>query len=193
MIRERIKSETAQAHRDTESVSYGKEIMSGELSLSQYKELVLKNYIANEIWERTWEKLPFEVPANVDLKTRSKRALLKKDLELLGLKEPALPDHIRFDVSSFPAFLGTMYVFEGSMLGAAIIHKQLEKNEYLQDLDGFHFYSGYGRETGTMWKSFLAVLTIITNPKEEDAAVDAANKAFEAVHQAFVTDVKAVL
>jgi hypothetical protein len=40
MIRERIKNETAQNHKDVEAVGFSGQIMSGRLTLDEYKKLI---------------------------------------------------------------------------------------------------------------------------------------------------------
>ncbi|MBR9917913.1 biliverdin-producing heme oxygenase [bacterium] len=184
MIRERIKSETKEAHDAVESVSYSKEIMSGKLNEAQYKELIRVNYSLNKAFEQEWDKLNFEVPSTLMLDHRSKIELLEKDMELLGV-DPMELEHVNFKTSTFPEFMGSLYVFEGSTLGGSVIKKQLEKNVELAHIKDFHFYKGYGDKTGMMWKLFLDELNKIEEKDQVDEAILAATTAFDQIHSAF--------
>jgi len=184
MIRERIKTETSQNHHDVEAAGYSGQIMSGRLTVEEYKVLITVNLVLNKAFEKQWSTLPFELPKKLQLEQRRKTAALEKDAALLGLAVTG-SNEIQFPVESYEAFMGTLYVFEGSTLGGAIIYKQLKQNPNLSALDEFHFYSCYGDQLGMMWKLFLDHLTQIEDTSQVDKAIASAKTTFDIIKDAF--------
>lgn len=184
MIRERIKTETSQNHHDVEAAGYSGQIMSGRLTVEEYKVLITVNLVLNKAFEKQWSTLPFELPKTLQLEQRRKTAALEKDAALLGLAVTG-SNEIQFPVESYEAFMGTLYVFEGSTLGGAIIYKQLKQNPNLSALDEFHFYSCYGDQLGMMWKVFLDHLTQIEDTSQVDKAIASAKTTFDITKDAF--------
>ena len=184
MIRERIKTETSQNHHDVEAAGYSGQIMSGRLTVEEYKVLITVNLVLNKAFEKQWSTLPFELPKTLQLEQRRKTAALEKDAALLGLAVTG-SNEIQFPVESYEAFMGTLYVFEGSTLGGAIIYKQLKQNPNLSALDEFHFYSCYGNQSGMMWKVFLDHLTQIEDTSQVDKAIASAKTTFDITKDAF--------
>lgn len=177
MIRERIKNETASLHKALEEQSYGNRIMSGMLTEAEYKHILRMNYETNAAFENTWAELGFELPDSLMLGQRRKTPSILQDMEALGMETPTLPA-LNFPSSSYAEFIGALYVFEGSTLGGAVILKQLKKNSNLEHISSYHFYDVYGERIGMLWKIFLDHLTQITNEKEVQACIDAANNTF---------------
>lgn len=182
MIREQIKSQTAQAHMEVEQFSYVNEIMNGSLSKDQYANILKMNYIINACFEAQWDSVTFEIPQSLLLQERRKTALLEQDIMEMDIDLPALPD-LKFPIHSYPSFLGTLYVFEGSTLGGAVIHRQLKAIPELSALSSFSFYSAYGEKLGMMWKLFLDHLSLITDPQEIEDAISAAQLTFERIKE----------
>lgn len=185
MIRERIKTETTQNHKDVETAGYSRQIMSGRLTLAEYKKLIITNLVLNKAFEQQWKSLNFDLPTELILEQRRKTASLQKDAKALGVSVPAISS-ISFPADTYEAFMGSLYVFEGSTLGGAIIHKQLKQNPNLSELDSFHFYSCYGDRLGMMWKIFLDHLSQIEDIAEVDAAIEAAKTTFDITKDAFI-------
>ncbi len=185
MIRERIKNETAQNHKDVEAVGFSGQIMSGRLTLDEYKKLILTNLMLNKGFEAQWSELDFEIPKDIMLEQRRKTATLEKDAKALGVSIPDT-DNLLFPADTYEAFIGSLYVFEGSTLGGAIIYKQLKQNANLSTLDDFHFYSCYGERLGMMWKIFLDHLNEIEDTLKVDKAIEAAKTTFEITKNTFV-------
>jgi heme oxygenase len=185
MIRERIKNETAQNHKDVEAVGFSGQIMSGRLTLDEYKKLILTNLMLNKGFEAQWSELDFEIPKDIMLEQRRKTATLEKDAKALGVSIPDT-DNPLFPADTYEAFIGSLYVFEGSTLGGAIIYKQLKQNANLSTLDDFHFYSCYGERLGMMWKIFLDHLNEIEDTLKVDKAIEAAKTTFDITKNTFV-------
>ncbi|HEX4453243.1 MAG TPA: biliverdin-producing heme oxygenase [Kofleriaceae bacterium] len=90
--------------------------------------------------------------AGFDAAARCKSALIRADLAQLH----AVPNESRCvipDVRGIARGLGAAYVIEGSTLGGAFVRSRLR----LRDVPTA-FLAGYGKETGPMWKRFVAVL-----------------------------------
>lgn len=183
MIRERIKAETLAAHKHLEQISHSSKIMDGSLDLKSYQNLILSNYISNLSFENTWNSLPFNVPESLILAQRTKKTMLEKDIELLNIEKPEVPQLFHFD--DYSSFMGALYVFEGSTLGGSVICKKLKENPHLRHLD-FHFYASYGERLGIMWKLFLDHLIQIDDPQEVNTCIASANKTFNIVEQVTV-------
>ncbi|MFT4521214.1 MAG: heme oxygenase [Bacteroidia bacterium] len=190
-VRDRLKTETATQHAHTESFSYGKEIMSRTLNTSQYQELLIANYLYIKAWEDQWASLSFDVPESMNLQARRKSTWLVNDLKALGLDVSKLPVFTIASVSSYAAFLGRMYVIEGSTMGGAVISKQLALNEHLTGYN-FQFYGAYGPELLPMWRSFLAHLDAIATEDDSDETIAAAKESFSRFSEAFAAAKSAV-
>ena len=184
MIRERIKEETTAQHMAVEDVSLSNHIMDGSLNKEQYASIIVANYIINAAFERSWSQLGFDIPETLMLGRREKTAILKQDIDSLGLDIPELPQ-LDFPVANYPQFMGTLYVFEGSTLGGRVILKQLKTNKNLAGIEAFNFYNGYGDMTGMMWKTFLDELQKIENASEINEAIEAAQKTFAITKSVF--------
>jgi heme oxygenase len=82
----------------------------------------------------------------VDWPERSRTAALRQDLGALGLAEPT-PPQVRID--SRPQIFGTLYVLEGSRLGASVLVAKAA------DLPAAFLHHGEGRR---LWPTFLTLL-----------------------------------
>jgi len=170
MILQKLKIETLEAHRATERLFYGKEIMSGALSKAQYSEMLQKNhYIFRQLEPLLQNSFTRFFDKEVEFIPQLGRAqLMVKDLEILhSLKqnyEVNLPE-----VEKKTQFIGALYVVEGSMLGGMMIGRKLAENENLPDAENLHFYNPNNKNTGKRWKSFRDFVARV-ELKEEDFA-----------------------
>lgn len=192
MILERLKTETRPHHDRIEKVGFSDKIMSGQLTLDEYKILIINNYRIHKLVEGVLETKP-EVTSleGLDFESRRKTALLEKDLLLLGLN-PAdyTTDDIHLDVNDFYGSMGVYYVLEGSTLGGSVISRQLAKNTNLTDagIAEFNFYGCYGDMVGPRWKAFQQVLLNVgTDTDKEDKMVAGAAATFDAMTEMFVS------
>lgn len=188
MITDRLKTETRPQHDAMERVGFSDKIMSGRLSLDDYKLLIRNNYIMNQIMERGVEAVDgFTSIPGLNYEGRKKGNLLEKDLEVLGLNKAEIDAHnYAFQFDSLQEALGAFYVMEGSTLGGSVISRQLAKTESLKDVSEFNFYGCYGDMVGPNWKMFQGVLIEQANsPEAEDKMVAGAAKAFDYFRQIF--------
>lgn len=77
---------------------------------------------------------------------------------------------------------GSLYVMEGSTLGGRFIAPHVASALQLQAGHGNAYFDGYGARTGSMWNAFRATASERVAANEYDAAVDAAIKTFNALH-----------
>lgn len=162
-----LKVQTKALHDATEAVAFSKEMQSGVLTLEMYKKLTQSNLYIHQSLEKAFEKALNQLTAP-DLQNfvDKKSDWLEKDRVMLAIPEQKMPINSS-DTPSFasPAeLIGGLYVVEGSMLGGRFIVKLLQQNPVLKKLPMFHFYNGYGANTGHRWKSFqqLAKATLLT-------------------------------
>lgn len=187
MITERLKSETAQLHKETEEVSFGAKIMSGTLIPADYATLIEKNYILHAIVEGALKGYSeLNTVEGLDINDRYKTDSLIADMKLLGKDLPALP-HVTFKINSLEEALGMMYVVEGATLGGAYILKALLRTPAMKDITTYNYYGVYGDTIGPKWKAFQQVLlTKVTTKEQEDKAIEAASKTFVLFKDVFV-------
>lgn len=118
-----------------------------------------------------------------DVAARRKADLIARDLLALGVRPGELPALPRCaDLPALPDAahaLGCLYVLEGATLGGQIIVRQLAAGPGVTADSGGAFFSGYGRETGPMWRSFgVGLAAYATTPEREAGIVAAAGETF---------------
>lgn len=155
------------------------------LDRERYGQALQAFYSFVQGWE-SWAAA--HVPARLAglLPERRREPLLLRDLRFFGL-DP-LPTDMDAERSSFAlllpgkdspeseaAFLGSMYVMEGSTLGGQYIARHVEETLGLAAGEGDAYFCGHGERTGAMWNAFREVLSAI--PDEHSDTVIAAAKA----------------
>ncbi|MFD2556489.1 biliverdin-producing heme oxygenase [Sphingobacterium tabacisoli] len=182
MVSIKIKEATKQAHQELEKTVVLQ--LKNVRNPSDYAE-VLKNFYAyfNAI-ERAIA--PFiNTDTLPDIADRRNSSYLKKDIEELGSDIQTLPLAIPPTITNIPQAFGALYVLEGSIMGGPYIVQMLQK--YGMD-KGFHFFSGYGADSGKMWTAFTEVLNQVPKTEEEeDSMVSTANETFEKFGQVFAS------
>ena len=98
----------------------------------------------------------------IDYSSRRKLNWIEADIKDLGHTSDSLETLPRF--GELPCLtepveaLGAMYVLEGSSLGRQVMLKKLAERLNIRPDWAGHFFSGYGKETGAMWHSFVSAL-----------------------------------
>jgi heme oxygenase len=71
-------------------------------------------------------------------------------------------------------------VLEGSSLGAQVISRHYRETLGLSPDHGLRYFTGYGEETGSRWRSFLACLeeNFTTRPESTNEIIESACAAF---------------
>ncbi|HLK09503.1 MAG TPA: biliverdin-producing heme oxygenase [Candidatus Angelobacter sp.] len=153
----RVKRATQEHHRRLESIL---PIARDAFSLGDYL-FVLEKFLG--IY-RPLEARIMEIsgmPESLQLDRRRKTALLEQDLSDLGVERQtfmALPHASVPALHAVPEALGAMYVLEGATLGGQYISRSAGRNLGLDREKGCRFFSSYGPEVGSMWRSFGQVV-----------------------------------
>lgn len=190
---QRLKEETAQAHRETEQFSRGEEIMSKRLTQEGYIDILLKNYQLHRHFEPALLAMEglnelFDGQLGERMRTNS----LQGDLEAMKA-EPQLFEGELPMPETIAQALGCMYVLEGSTLGGAVILRQLQQIPELNELAAFSFYGFYGKELGKKWQEFGVILTNFAQDAEKEEEVVAfAKTTFEAARAIFSQTIERV-
>ena len=98
----------------------------------------------------------------IDYQSRRKLSWIEADLRDLGHTGESLENLRKFEALPRLAepveALGAMYVLEGSSLGRQVMLGKLATRLNIRPDWAGHFFSGYGKQTGAMWHSFVNVL-----------------------------------
>ncbi len=108
----------------------------------------------------------------IDYQSRRKLSWIEADLKDLGHTDESLENLPKFEgaprIADPVSALGAMYVMEGSSLGRQVMLGKLGSRLNISPDWAGHFFSGYGKQTGAMWHSFVNVLNEVG--KASDAA-----------------------
>lgn len=172
MMLTKLREATEDLHREIEKENLAALIVSNEISLEEYKLLLLQNYIAYAITEPSIAK-------HLDHYEVYKTPRLLRDLEQLGVTT-TLPAHTRemFRIINKAEALGAAYVVEGSSLGGMVIAKQIKNCPALEGIGDHYFFNG-DRENVKSWNAFSKFLKNREfTPLEEIQAIDKAKETF---------------
>jgi heme oxygenase len=153
MLLATLKQETSQLHQRIEN---SLDLFRNDFALEDYRSLLVRFYGYYSPWE---QRAAVTAPRLVN--PRCKCGNLALDLESLGmprekiLRIPRCDDLPPLDTAAL--VLGSMYVLEGSTLGGQILQRHVRSRFGLNGA-GCAFFSGYGEQTGAMWKEFGAIL-----------------------------------
>ena len=174
---EKLRSATAEQHRQLEETV---EITRRVSDRESYRQLLEKFYGFYAPIER---QLVGTAAAKYEVMRGrfNKSRWLAQDLAQLGVSDVAqLPQLCALPPVDTPArVLGTMYVLEGSTLGGRHITALLNAGR-AADLPK-RFFSSYGSEVGSMWRSFCAALDELTDPADHGTAAENACATFESM------------
>ena len=188
----RLKAETRTEHQATEGTALAVAMFRGTLSRAEY-EAQLAGYLAMHL---ALEEAVARSPRLSAVVTgASKSARLRSDLRALGaaLTREASPStaravdgfSTRVSSSGAPELLGTIYVFEGSALGAAILFPRLQASLGLAD-DALSYYRGDGAATMDRWRRFGERMNLaLPDPGEQERALAAARATFVDIRALF--------
>jgi heme oxygenase len=169
---EYLRQATRPEHESTESTV---SLMDSALTCADYVRALQQMYGAIRTWDDWAAKhVP---PAHASLlQGRRRSLLLEADLAHLGASTPLLSSDDDEALSAYlhgdaaereAAFLGAMYVIEGSTLGGQYIAKHVEQTLGLEPGCGNAYFRSYGDRTGAMWNSFKAVLAEVPDAQTE--------------------------
>lgn len=179
MMLNRLREETEVLHREIEKDNLAGLIISHEISLQEYKLLLLQNYLAYAVTEK---EIAAHLPSFEPVKSRQ----LLKDLEQLNITIPPIEDYANsYYIKNEAEALGAAYVVEGSAMGGMLISKELENCQALSQIEKHFFFNGK-RQNINGWKSFCKSLKNITfTDAEEQQAVEKAKDTFQIFSRIF--------
>lgn len=178
-LAQRLKTETAQHHRETEDVLIP--VLHNLQSASGYAAVLKTMYGFHTPLEALIAKhiTPALLP---DVAQRRRSALALHDLAALGETGTPVPCDALPAIETAADAFGVLYVLEGSALGGKYIANMLAKNTALAlPANALRFFQGYGPQTGALWATLLS--TVDGQSANGDAVVKAAAETFVRLKQ----------
>ena len=162
-----------------------KDVMSASYPLTTYSLLLSAYHTIYSTLEQSVMAYLGSHSIDFDYQPRLKLPLLQKDLVNLNISVPS-PSVIQ-GLSPYPAIaslgdlIGSLYVLEGSTLGASRITLCLAKHHQLHTDNGAAFFNGYGEHTRDLWQQFLsfAEQSIAHDPEQCALAIASAKNTFD--------------
>lgn len=181
-----LREATKQLHEEIEQDNLAAKIMSHEISLEEYKLLLLQNYIAYKITEE-------QISQHLDNWESDKSLRLKKDLDSLNVDTSIIANFKdSLKISNKTEAIGATYVLEGSALGGMQISKELPHCKKLSETAKPHFFTPE-RKSMEGWNIFLKRLRNSEFSEEEKKmAAQKARETFIFFGEVFKLDMSAV-
>ena len=152
-LQDSLRSATAVVHERLHAHPGLAAVQAGTIDLRAYAALLSRLYGFHQAFELTAGIPP------------QRTNWLENDLAVLGfdtVKRAALPRCAAFPEPALKEYiLGARYVVEGSALGGRSLARQLDELLGVGAVAGRHFFSGYGAETGRVWRDYLAHLEAV--------------------------------
>lgn len=151
MMLNNLRNSTKKLHEELEKENLAAKIISHEISLENYKLLLLQNYIAYKITETEISKFIFDYKSD-------KSNQLAKDLQNLNV-DTSITEKFqdKFGLASYDEALGAAYVVLGSALGGMYISKEIPNCPELANISAPCFFNG-DREGIKSWNKFVKEL-----------------------------------
>jgi heme oxygenase (biliverdin-IX-beta and delta-forming) len=182
MILEDIRDKTSKNHARLEQTSLLLPIGNKTITKETYIEILKKFYGYFHPLEQLVDNFPQIHTFLPDYTARRKANLIYQDLMRVTSANSQLPVELCEDlpaVTNPSQAFGCLYVMEGSTLGGKMIAKILKDVLHIDPDAGASFFNGYGKETGSKWKSFqqgLVNFSSVTSTNQE--IIEAANETF---------------
>lgn len=203
-LHEELKMQTKEIHEQLHVNPIMLPLLNPECSLLQYKR-VLASFYCFYRWaeprNRDFEQSPFEYEANAS-------AWVHADIAAVSLEQTEL-DRFNRNIESavlnagdsassvttnhgsncenhkeaFEAYLGFLYVKQGSLLGGQIIASALNKSLQLIPGETLFLFSGYQKKSKAMWQAFLEYLSSYSDHVDRNAVVESALQHFHVLKQ----------
>lgn len=158
-LSEKLKSSTQVVHREIESSYYFNRLLSNDLKVEEYLKILCLWKVFLTPIENNWQKNTELTKDFPGIEKRMKICRLNKDIDWLETNYALDKQQIHKDISistSSDTFhllnlIATLYVVEGSTMGAMHIVKHLTKFSFCTN-ESTHFYNQYGMQTKYMWQ-----------------------------------------
>ncbi|TDN87980.1 heme oxygenase/heme oxygenase [Salegentibacter sp. 24] len=143
-----LRESTKSLHKELENENLAAQIISHQISLENYRLLLLQNYIAYKITETEISKFILDYQSD-------KSDQLAKDLQNLNV-DTSISHQFqdKFSISTYEEALGSAYVVLGSALGGMYISKEISKCPELTAISTPHFFNG-DRQGVKSWNQFV--------------------------------------
>ncbi len=186
MFLQNLRSETSISHLMLEQNSYSIALMSSKVTLKDYANYLQKLYGFVLGFETYVYPLLKKIDPDIDL--RRNNEFMQSDLQNLQIELQIIPivpeEHFKINYPDVLSALGGLYVLEGSMLGGVMIKKHLTEKLQNEVVENTKYLTGYGSETGQVWKSFLKILSEnAPDVKTENIIIDSAKNTFNLLNQ----------
>jgi heme oxygenase len=177
-----LRAGTADLHKNIEAVM---PFFKDSFNLDQYRHSLKKFYGFHVAFENRVVHQLTNNPTDFFYEERRKLSALKKDLSFFYSDRDIAQLPICENLPGYDnlaALFGGLYVMEGSTLGGQVITAHLKKIGI--DENTCHYFSGYGPNTGKMWKQFQSELAKqAQSPNEIAECVKAARETFLSLHR----------
>ncbi|NQZ75491.1 MAG: biliverdin-producing heme oxygenase [Ekhidna sp.] len=165
-----LKKETKELHEETEKSFAHFHLFSDDFHIDHYKKLLEVQYQ----WHKSIEYLVDH--ANCKYPYHKKSRLLEKDLNSLGQKVSIQP--LREDLDYH--HLGLLYVMEGSMLGASMMHQFFVKKKLIEE-NVLNYYKYCSNDGARTWPSFVKYLNKPEFLEQKEQLLASAKYAFNLI------------
>ena len=182
-LRMRLREATAQIHERLHGHAGLGAAASGAMVRGDYRLLLARLWGFHRAFEVVLDEAARSLALDIVMADRARAPMLEADLTVLGLDArqiAQLPrcDHI-FRPADAAAFMGALYVVEGSTLGGVQIARALSGLFDGPEGEGRTFFLGYGERHSLMWRGFLARLDAFAGDEaREAAAIEGAVRTF---------------
>lgn len=187
MFLQNLRRETAISHSMLEQNPYSIALMSANVTLNDYTNYLQQLYGFVSGFEMNVYPLLKNIDSEIEL--RRKSTLMQSDLTTLQIDLSTIPivsaEYFKIHYPNILSSLGGLYVLEGSMLGGLMIKKHLIDTLLPTDLlESTKYLTGYGAETGKVWKNFLNMLSSnATDTETQNAIISSAKNTFDLMNQ----------
>jgi heme oxygenase len=183
MLSTKIKEQTAASHRQLESHPLFHNL-NGRFDEQNYLLLLHKLYSYYSALEKLYVPF-FQDQPLLEIEKRQRADVLRKDIENRIGKTSAKPEEQEVSLPVIDTLwkaTGALYVVEGSTLGGKFICQSLAQVG-VHASNGAAYFSGYGEDTGKMWKSFVQFMNeVAATEAEEQEVITTAEQVFTTLY-----------
>ena len=186
---DKLRAATTQSHTALEELPVSISIMSPNVTNDQYA--LYLSLMLDVVKDAEENIFPTAHAAVKGLDVHPKAQFIEADIKALGFKKLQSYKPLSSNLNEItPAFaLGVMYVIEGSSLGGRVILKNINTVLGHDAENGGSYFTGYGGQTGSHWKTFLGSLIEYEKlHNAETEIVAGANFAFDAISAHFTAN-----
>ncbi len=156
----KLRERTGPLHRSLEELPLSRSLTDPAITREQYGQYLLAlRPVVEQVETGLYPILSHLLP---DMDRRKKLPLLDSDLTYLQIpinQAGSAPADGWLQTPTLSHAIGIVYVMEGSTLGGRMIIKNIQSSLGFLKNQGASYFTGYGDQTGPLWKSFLDALT----------------------------------